>query len=157
MPKRSAGLLAYRRTVDGVEVLLVHPGGPYWARKDDGAWSLPKGEIDDRDEDPFDVAVREFGEELGVEVPDAAGAVDLGEVRQPGGKVVQTWAVEGDVDVSEIRSNTFEMEWPPRSGRKQEFPEVDRASWFAPDEARRKILRGQTPFLDRLQALLDGG
>jgi predicted NUDIX family NTP pyrophosphohydrolase len=157
MPKRSAGLLAYRRTDEGVEVLLVHPGGPYWRRKDEGAWSLPKGEIDDADEDPFVVAVREFGEELGVDAPDISEAVDIGEVRQPGGKVVRAWAIEGDVDVSDIDSNLFEMEWPPHSGRTQEFPEVDRAEWFAPDDARRKILRGQVPFLDRLQALLDGG
>jgi predicted NUDIX family NTP pyrophosphohydrolase len=157
MPKRSAGLLAYRRTDDGIEVLLVHPGGPYWARKDDGAWSLPKGEIDDPGEDPFAVAVREFGEELGVDPPDVADALDLGEVRQPGGKYVQAWAVEGDVDVSDVRSNMFELEWPPRSGRTEEFPEVDRAGWFGSDDARRKILRGQTPFLDRLQTHLDGG
>jgi predicted NUDIX family NTP pyrophosphohydrolase len=157
MPKRSAGLLAYRRTDDGVEVLLVHPGGPYWRRKDEGAWSLPKGEIDDPGEDPFQVAVLEFTEELGVHVPSTDGAVPLGEVRQPGGKVVQAWAIEGDVDVSDLRSNLFEMEWPPRSGRTQEFPEVDRAEWFAPEDARRKILKGQAPFLDRLDELLDGG
>jgi predicted NUDIX family NTP pyrophosphohydrolase len=157
MPKRSAGLLAYRRTDDGVEVLLVHPGGPYWRRKDEAAWSIPKGEIDGLDEDPLEVAVREFGEELGVDPPDVDDAADLGDVRQPGGKVVRAWAIEGAVDVSDVRSNTFEMEWPPRSGRTQEFPEVDRAEWFGPEEARRKILRGQAPFLDRLDELLDGG
>jgi predicted NUDIX family NTP pyrophosphohydrolase len=156
MPKRSAGLLAYRRADDGVEVLLVHPGGPYWRRKDDGAWSIPKGEHDP-DEDPLVVAVREFGEELGVDAPDISEAVDIGEVRQPGGKIVRAWAIEGDVDVSDIRSNLFEMEWPPRSGRTQEFPEVDRAEWFAPQDARRKILKGQVPFLDRLDELLVGG
>jgi predicted NUDIX family NTP pyrophosphohydrolase len=153
MPKRSAGLLAYRRSEAGVEVLLVHPGGPYWRRKDDGAWSIPKGEHDP-DEDPLEVAVREFTEELGVDPPDVADAVALGEVRQPGGKFVQAWAIEGDVDVSDVRSNTFELEWPPRSGRTQEFPEVDRAEWLPPEDARRKILRGQVPFLDRLDELL---
>jgi predicted NUDIX family NTP pyrophosphohydrolase len=154
MPTRSAGLLVYRMAADGIEVLLVHPGGPYWARKDDGAWSIPKGEHDP-DEEPLDVAIREFREEVGVDPPDTAAAVPLGEHRQPSGKLVTAWAVEGDVDVSEVRSNTFEMEWPPRSGRTAEFPEVDRADWFGPDDARRKLLRGQVVLLDRLAALLD--
>jgi predicted NUDIX family NTP pyrophosphohydrolase len=149
MPKRSAGLLVYRRSDDGLEVLLVHPGGPFWARKDDGAWSIPKGEYEPS-EDPLEVALREFEEELGAEPPDSTGELTLGELRQPSGKVVSAWAVEGDVDVSDVRSNMFEMEWPPRSGRTQEFPEVDRAGWFSPDQARRKLLRGQVGFLDRL-------
>jgi predicted NUDIX family NTP pyrophosphohydrolase len=153
MPTRSAGLLVYRRTENGLEVLLVHPGGPYWARKDEGAWSIPKGEHD-ADEEPIDVAIREFREELGVDPPDTGTAAPLGEHRQPSGKLVTAWAIEGDVDVSEIVSNTFEMEWPPRSGRTAEFPEVDRADWFTPDEARRKLLRGQVVLLDRLAALL---
>ena len=155
MPKLSAGLLVYRRTGGELEVLLVHPGGPFWAKKDDGAWSVPKGEYEP-DEDPLEVALREFEEEIGAEPPDHATAVSLGELRQPSGKVVRAWAVEGDLDVSEVRSNTFEMEWPPRSGRTQEFPEVDRAGWFGLEEARRKLLRGQVGFLDRLEELLAG-
>ena len=149
MPKRSAGLLVYRRSDAGLEMLLVHPGGPFWARKDDGAWSIPKGEYEPS-EDPLEVALREFEEELGTEPPDPTGAIPLGELRQPSGKVVSGWAVEGDLDVSDVRSNLFEMEWPPRSGRTQEFPEVDRVGWFDFDEARRKLLRGQVGFLDRL-------
>lgn len=153
MPKRSAGLLLYRRTGGTIEVLLVHPGGPYWAKKDDGAWSVPKGEYDE-DEDPLDVAIREFSEELGADPPDVSAAVFLGELRQPGGKRVRAWALEGDRDVSDLRSNTFTMEWPPRSGRTAEFPEVDRAGWFDPEEAQRKLLRGQVGFVDRLVSQL---
>ena len=156
MPKLSAGLLVYRRGDDGPEVLLVHPGGPYWAKKDEGAWSVPKGEYEPG-EDPLEVALREFEEEIGKAPPDPTGAVSLGELRQPSGKIVRAWTVEGDVDVAEVHSNTFEMEWPPRSGRTQEFPEVDRAGWFGLDEARRKLLRGQLGFIDRLSELLDGG
>jgi predicted NUDIX family NTP pyrophosphohydrolase len=155
MPKRSAGLLVYRRSGDEIEVLLVHPGGPFWGRKDDGAWSVPKGEYEPGEE-PLAVALREFEEELGAKPPDPTGALPLGELRQPSGKVVSVWAVEGDLDVSDVRSNTFEMEWPPRSGRSHEFPEVDRAGWFGPDEARRKLLRGQIGFLDRLAEQLAG-
>jgi predicted NUDIX family NTP pyrophosphohydrolase len=154
VPKMSAGLLVYRRIDGGIEVLLVHPGGPYWAARDDGAWSLPKGEYEPS-EDPIEVALREFDEELGSEPPDRADAVSLGELRQPSGKVVSAWALEGDLDVSESRSNTFEMEWPPRSGRTREFPEVDRAGWFDLPAARRKLLSGQVGFLDRLEELLD--
>lgn len=149
MPKLSAGLLLFRRVGGEVEVLLVHPGGPYWARKDDGAWSLPKGEYG-VGEDPLGVALREFEEELGVDAPSAEAVVPLGETRQAGGKLVTAWALEADVDVSDVRSNTFEMEWPPRSGRTSEFPEIDRAGWFGLEEARRKLLRGQVAFLDRL-------
>jgi predicted NUDIX family NTP pyrophosphohydrolase len=156
MPKLSAGLLVYRRGDREVEVLLVHPGGPYWAKKDEGAWSIPKGEYDP-DEDPLEVALREFEEEIGRTPPGPAGAVWLGELRQPSGKIVSAWAVEGDVDVSDVQSNTFQMEWPPRSGQTGEFPEVDRAGWFGLDEARRKLLRGQLGFIDRLLELLDGG
>lgn len=156
MPKLSAGLLVYRRSDRGLEVLLVHPGGPYWAKKDDGAWSIPKGEYEP-DEDPLEVALREFEEEIGKTPPDPTDAVWLGELRQPSGKVVSAWVVEGDVDVTEAQSNTFEMEWPPRSGRTAEFPEVDRAGWFELEGARRKLLRGQLGFIDRLSELLDGG
>jgi predicted NUDIX family NTP pyrophosphohydrolase len=147
--KRSAGILLHRRTAGGpIEVLLVNPGGPFWAKKDAGAWSIPKGEYEDG-EDARAAAVREFAEELGAPVPDGE-LVDLGEVRQRSGKVVTAWALEGDADADAIRSNTFTIEWPPRSGRMQEFPEVDRAAWFALDEARERILPGQAPLLDRL-------
>jgi predicted NUDIX family NTP pyrophosphohydrolase len=137
----------YRRDGDAFALLLVHPGGPFWARKDDGVWSIPKGEYDDG-EDALAVAKREFAEEVGAAVDGAF--VDLGEVVQPGRKAVRAFAVAGDVDASMMRSNTFEMEWPPKSGRRQSFPEVDRAEWFAPDVARRKILAGQRPFIERL-------
>jgi predicted NUDIX family NTP pyrophosphohydrolase len=152
MPKLSAGLLLYRRMNGEIEVLLVHPGGPFWAKKDEGAWSIPKGEYD-TGEDPLEVAIREFEEELGVPPPPVDAAVPLGEIRQPSGKRVSAWAVEGDVEVDEVHSNTFPMEWPPRSGRTQEFPEVDRAGWFDLDTARRKLLKGQVAFLDRLADL----
>jgi predicted NUDIX family NTP pyrophosphohydrolase len=153
MSARSAGILLFRRGGRGIEVLLVHPGGPFWTRKDAGAWSLPKGAVD-AGEDPLAAARREFGEELGTPPP-AGEPLSLGEVRQRSGKVVQAWALEGDLDAGAIRSNTFEMEWPPRSGARQEFPEVDRAEWFAPDEARRRLLPAQAPFLDRLLAEAD--
>jgi predicted NUDIX family NTP pyrophosphohydrolase len=151
--KRSAGILLYRLTDAGPEVLLVHPGGPFWARKDAGAWSIPKGEHGD-DEDPEACARREFEEETGTALPPGALA-ELGAVRQEGGKVVTAWAAEGDLDPEAIRSNTFEMEWPPRSGRTQAFPEVDRAGWFGLEAAREKLNPGQAPFLDRLRSLLD--
>jgi len=156
MPKRSAGLLVYR-VVDGEpEVLLVHPGGPYWAKKDDGSWSLPKGEYEP-DEDPLEVAIREFREELGVDPPQATDPSFLGEVRQPGGKLVSAWALPGDLDVGVVRSNTFTMEWPPRSGRSAEFPEVDRAGWFDLETARRKLLPGQLGLLDRFSEVFEAG
>ena len=154
MTQRSAGLLLYRRALDGVEVLLVHPGGPFWASKDEGAWSVPKGEHDES-EDPLEVAIREFSEELGADPPDASAAVLLGELRQPSGKRVSAWALEGDIDVANVRSNTFSMEWPPCSGHTTEFPEVDRADWFDLETARRKLLRGQVAFIDRLVALTE--
>jgi predicted NUDIX family NTP pyrophosphohydrolase len=156
MPKLSAGLLLYRRVDGDVEVLLVHPGGPFWAKKDDGAWSIPKGEYE-AGEDPFEVAMREFGEELGVAPPDADAAVSLGELRQSSGKRVSTWALEGEVDATDVRSNTFTMEWPPRSGRMREFPEVDRAGWFSLKAARRKLVKGQVGFIDRLFESLTTG
>ena len=146
--RTSAGILLYRRGNSGPEVLLGHMGGPFWARKDDGAWSLPKGEHGP-DEEPLAVARREFEEELGFPVP-AADLVPLGQLRVTGGKVLTVWAVEGDLAAGACRSNTFSIEWPPRSGRMQEFPEIDRAAWFGLDEARTKLVKGQVPFLDRL-------
>jgi predicted NUDIX family NTP pyrophosphohydrolase len=150
MPKCSAGILLHRSGPDGREVLLVHPGGPFWAKRDDGAWSIPKGEYGD-DEDPREAARREFEEELGSALPGDAELRDLGEVRQKGGKAVVAWAVEGDLDASAAHSNTFEMEWPPRSGRRQEFPEIDRAEWFTLARAREKVLPAQAAFLERLE------
>ncbi|TFV68883.1 NUDIX domain-containing protein [Blastococcus sp. CT_GayMR19] len=152
MPRTSAGLLLYRRRGAGVEVLIGHMGGPFWARKDDAAWSVPKGEYGPGEE-PFDVALREFEEELGVPVP-AEDFLPLGEVRQSGGKALTIWAAEGDLDAAAAVSNTFTLEWPPRSGRVQEFPEIDRAAWVPVDEARTKLVRGQVPLLDRLLAAL---
>lgn len=158
MAKQSAGLLLYRWVrADGagdtarVEVLLVHPGGPFWARKDAGAWSIPKGEYLE-DEDPAATAVREFIEELGSPPPEGED-VALGEVRQTGGKHVVAWAREGDFDAATAHSNTFELEWPRGSGRLQQFPEVDRAAWFPLDEAAEKLLAGQRPFLDTLRSV----
>ena len=151
MPKVSAGLLFYRRGTAGLEVLLVHPGGPFWARKDEGAWSIPKGEVLP-DEAPLDAARREVAEETGF---DASGeALSLGQVKQPGGKVVHAWAVEGDADPAALRSNTFSLELPKGSGRMVEFPEVDRAAWFGLGEARRRILKGQTELVERLVTLV---
>ena len=151
--KRSAGLLLYRRTPGGdVEVLIGHMGGPFWARKDDGGWSIPKGEYEDGEE-PFAVALREFEEELGSPCP-ATDFEPLGEVRQASGKRLTVWAAEGDLDAAAAVSNTFSLEWPPRSGRLQEFPEIDRAAWMTVDEARQKLVTGQVPLLDRLLELL---
>lgn len=146
----SAGLLLYRGTGEDIEVLIAHPGGPFWARKDNGAWSIPKGEYTP-DEDPLAAARREFAEELGLPVPDG-DPVALGQVKQSGGKVVTAYALAADLDIAEARSNTFEMEWPPRSGRMQEFPEIDRVAWVSVEEARAKLLKGQVAFLDRLLA-----
>jgi len=148
--RRSAGILLHRRRAGAAEVLLVHPGGPYWATKDLGAWSIPKGEHTD-EEDPQTCALREFAEETGTRLAPTP-LVDLGEVRQKGGKVVRAWAAQGDLDAARVRSDTFVLEWPPRSGRMQEFPEIDRARWFALDEARQRILPAQAAFLDRLVA-----
>jgi len=148
---RSAGLLMYRRRGSEPEVLLVHPGGPYWSKKDDGAWSIPKG-LYDAGEEPLDAAKREFEEETGCRP--AGDFVALGAFRQPGGKIISAWAVEGEFDPSLFRSNTFSLEWPPKSGRYQEFPEADRAGWFVPAVAVGKLLRGQIPILRALLAAL---
>ncbi|SET23539.1 NUDIX domain-containing protein [Geodermatophilus poikilotrophus] len=153
MPRTSAGLLLYRRHPErGVEVLVGHMGGPFWARKDAGAWSIPKGEHGP-DEEPRDVALREFAEEMGTPAPDTV-LVPLGAVRQSGGKRLTAWAAEGDFDAAAAVSNTFTLEWPPRSGRLREFPEIDRAAWMPLDEAREKLVPGQVPLLDRLLDLL---
>lgn len=154
MAKTSTGLLLFRRRGTVVELLLVHPGGPLWARKDDGAWSIPKGEPDENEE-PLSAAIRECAEELGTAVTGAF--LPLAPIRQTGGKLVLAWAVEADFDPQTLTSNTFEMEWPPRSGRRQEFPEVDRAAWFTPDVARRKILKGQVPLIDELLERVHAG
>ena len=148
MPKLSAGVLLYRTRDGVVEVLIVHPGGPFWARKDDGAWSIPKGEYADG-EDPWAVAQREFSEEIGLPLP-AGARLDFGALKQPSGKVITAFAVQGDLDVTDTRSNTFELEWPRGSGTIREFPEVDRVGWFPVARAREKLLKGQRPFLDRL-------
>jgi predicted NUDIX family NTP pyrophosphohydrolase len=153
MAKRSAGILLYRLVDGSPEVLLVHPGGPVWARRDAGAWSIPKGEYSD-DEDPQASALREFEEETGTRLPDTALA-ELGTVQQKSGKVVSAWAAEGNLDADAIVSNTFELEWPPRSGRVQAFPEVDRAGWFSVEAAREKLNPAQVAFLDRLLALIE--
>jgi predicted NUDIX family NTP pyrophosphohydrolase len=147
----SAGILLYRRGASKLEVLLVHPGGPYWRRKDQGAWSIPKGEIN-TDEDAGVAAVREFSEETGTAL--TGPLQPLGEIRQRGGKRVIAFAVEGDLDVAAITSNSFEIEWPPRSGKMQSFPEVDRAEWFDLPAAHAKILESQRPLLDRLDELV---
>ncbi len=148
MPKRSAGILLYRLTGEEPEVLLVHPGGPFWARRDAGAWSIPKGEYEEG-EDPRACALREFEEETGTALA-ATQLTDLGSVKQKGGKVVTAWAAEGNLDADAVRSNTFTMEWPPRSGRTDEFPEIDRAEWFYPETARQKLVSAQAGLLDRL-------
>lgn len=150
--RRSAGILLHRSRRDQVEVLLVHPGGPLWTHRDAGAWSIPKGEYIDG-EDPLDAARREFEEELG-SMPPAGDPDDLGEIRQKSGKRVRAWAIPGDLDATGIVSNMCPMEWPPRSGRMIEIPEVDRAEWFGLEAAREKINSGQVPLLDRLEALL---
>ena len=153
--RRSAGVLLHRRGAGGGrEVLLGHMGGPFWARKDERAWSIPKGEPEEG-EDLLATALREFAEELGRPVP-AAQLTPLGEFRQSGGKVVTVWAGEGDLDVTTVRGGTFALEWPPRSGRVREFPEVDRAAWFPPEQARVKLVAGQVPALERLLEQLAG-
>ena len=147
MPKRSAGILLYRRSPSGLALLLVHPGGPFWAKKDLGAWSIPKGEYSDGEE-ALAAARREFAEETGAAADGMA--LPLGELKQGGGKLVTAFAVAGDFDPAALKSNTFTMEWPPRSGRTAAFPEVDRAQWFPPAEAEAKILKGQREFIARL-------
>ncbi len=153
--RTSAGILLYRlRPEVGCEVLLGHMGGPFWARKDDGAWSIPKGEHGP-EEEPLEVARREFEEELGSPVP-ATDLLPLGQLRVTSGKLLTVWAADGDLDAAATSSNTFTIEWPPRSGRLQEFPEIDRSAWFPVAEARAKLVRGQVPFLDRLLDRLPG-
>jgi predicted NUDIX family NTP pyrophosphohydrolase len=151
MPKKSAGLLMYRRRQGVFEVFLVHPGGPFWKKKDVGAWSIPKGEYA-TEEDPLEVAKREFQEETGFK---ASGEfVPLTSRKQPSGKIITAWAFEGDCSASAIKSNTFSMEWPPRSGKQEEFPEVDRAGWFSIPDAKEKIIKGQSSFIDELTQIL---
>jgi predicted NUDIX family NTP pyrophosphohydrolase len=153
MGATSAGLLLYRILPGGaVEVLIAHPGGPFWARKDDAAWTVPKGEYQS-DEDPLNAAYREFEEEVGLPAP-GGQAVFLGQRRQPGGKRVSVWALEGDLDITHAASNTFELEWPPGSGRIREFPEVDRVEWMSIGQAEHKLVKGQAPFLPALLAVL---
>jgi len=151
MGKTSAGLLMYRRRKETIEVFLVHPGGPFWSKKDFGAWSIPKGEYL-ADDDPLVAAKREFVEETGLQP--GTSFIELTPIQQAGGKVVRAWAFEGDADPTVITSNTFSMEWPPHSGEQQTFPEVDRAAWFSIEEAAQRILKGQVPFLVELQRLL---
>lgn len=153
MTKLSAGLLMFRRR-QGLELLLVHPGGPFFRNKDEGAWSIPKGEVEEGAE-PYAAALREFSEETGAAAP-RGELVPLGEIRQKGGKRVVAWAVEGDLDPSSVKSNTFEMEWPPRSGRKQRFPEIDRAEFFPLELARRKVNPAQAELVERLEQKLRG-
>ena len=152
---RSAGILLYRRRGDGLEVLLVHPGGPFWSKRDLGAWSIPKGEHEPG-EAPLAAARREFQEEIGVAPPDGP-TEDLGEIRQKGGKIVHAWGLEGDLDATAILSNTFSVEWPPRSGKLIDVPEVDRAEWFALEEARARINPAQVDLLERLVGAVAGG
>jgi predicted NUDIX family NTP pyrophosphohydrolase len=151
MAKQSAGILLYRRKRDQLEVLLVHPGGPFWAKKDQGAWSIPKGEYED--EDALAAAKREFEEETGI--PIEGEILALSQQKQKGGKLVDAWAVEGDLDAERVRSNTFEMEWPPKSGKKQQFPEIDKAGWFPVATALEKINPGQAAFIHELIQKLD--
>jgi predicted NUDIX family NTP pyrophosphohydrolase len=154
MPRKSAGILMYRknRGVAALEILLVHPGGPFWRNKDDGAWTIPKGEFGD-DEDPLEAAKREFKEETGGAIA-SNEFTPLKPIKQAGGKLVYAWAVEGDFDTSTLDSNRFLQEWPPRSGRMQEFPEIDRAQWFPPELAKAKILNSQVPLIDQLLRLV---
>jgi predicted NUDIX family NTP pyrophosphohydrolase len=149
----SSGILLFRRPGGRLEVLLAHPGGPFFARKDEGHWTIPKGEVDPGEE-LFAVGRREFAEETGQPLPDGPSK-ELGSIVQKGGKIVHAWAVEGDLDPGAGVSNTVELEWPPGSGRRQTFPEIDRVAWFGPDEARRRIKSTQIPFIDRLEAELD--
>jgi predicted NUDIX family NTP pyrophosphohydrolase len=148
MIKQSAGILLYRDRGQGIEVLLVHPGGPFWVRKDAGAWSIPKGEFLE-EEDPYVAAKREFTEELGVPVPESETKA-LGSVQQSGSKIVFAWAVEADLDTDSIKSNMFDLEWPPKSGQLKQFPEIDRAGWFTLDVAQTRLVKGQVPLLQNL-------
>jgi predicted NUDIX family NTP pyrophosphohydrolase len=152
MPKRSAGLLMYRRRSPQLEVFLVHPGGPLWAKKDLGAWTIPKGEYDESEE-PLAAALREFHEETGI--TPAGNFIDLGTIRQAGGKLVSAWAFEGDCDPTHLTSNLFQLEWPPRSGHLTQFPEIDRGAWFSIPEAANRILKSQQPLLEALSLKLN--
>jgi predicted NUDIX family NTP pyrophosphohydrolase len=160
--RQSAGILLFRRAMaaSDLQVLLGHPGGPFFARRDEGYWSIPKGEPDPADEDLLAVARREFAEEVGQPwascQPDGSPPIPLGSIVQKGGKLVYAWAIEGDLDPATTRSNVFELEWPPRSGRRECFPELDRVAWFAPPEARRRVKPTQIPFIDRLIAAVAG-
>lgn len=151
----SGGILLYRHAAPGLEVLLAHPGGPYFRDRDEGHWTIPKGEPDP-DEPLLDAAVREFAEETGLPLP-GGPRLELGSITQKGGKVVVAWAVEGDLDAAAARSNLIDIEWPPRSGRRQAFPEIDRVAWFDPVAARRRIKAAQIPLIDRLELALAGG
>jgi predicted NUDIX family NTP pyrophosphohydrolase len=152
MTKQSAGLLLFKRKAGELSVLLVHPGGPFWRNKDIGAWSIPKGEFEDREE-PLSAAVREVEEEIGLKID--GDFISLGQIQQPSRKIVHAWGHECDFDPSKLKSNVFEIEWPPKSGKTAKFPEVDRAGWFTIEQARDKILKGQAPFLDRLVTALE--
>ena len=149
--KRSAGLLLFRRGASGLEVFLVHPGGPFFAKKDLGAWTLPKGELDEG-EDPLACAIREFQEETGFPIAGAGNFIELGEIQQKSGKRVVAWAREGDCDPAKLASNTCEIDWPPRSGKKLTIPEVDRGAWFTLEAAASKLIEAQHPFLERLRS-----
>ncbi len=150
--KNSAGILLFNLKNDSPYVFLVHPGGPFWAKKDKESWSIPKGKFEDN-ENPLETAKREFTEETGFQIPNGE-FIELEPLKQPSKKVIYAWALKGDVDADAIKSNSFEMEWPPKSGRKEEFPEIDRASWFNFNEARVKLHKGQVPFISQLEKLL---
>lgn len=145
--KKSAGILLYRFHNNSIELLLVHPGGPYWAKRDAGAWSIPKGEFDEN-EDPLDAAVREMEEETGAKV--SGKFMELTPVKQKSGKLIYAWGIEGNFNPGEINSNSFEIEWPPKSGKKISFPEIDKAAWFKPDEAKKRIMEGQIPLIEEI-------
>jgi len=151
MPQKSAGILLYKIENKILKIFLVHPGGPFWAKKDDGAWSIPKGEFDDG-EDPLGAAKREFEEETGIKI--SGEFLELNPIKQKSGKIVYAWAVEGDVDVSKIKSNEFEIEWPPKSGKMKSFPEIDKAAWFNSNEARKKIIEAQSSLIRELETMI---
>jgi len=152
MPKLSAGLLIYRKKDEKIEIFLVHPGGPFWANKDELSWSIPKGEYVSG-EDPLEAAKREFREETGFDAPQGK-LLSLTQLKQPSGKIVSAWAIQGDIDAVAVKSNSFSMEWPPKSGKKQEFPEIDKAGWFDIQAAEQKILKGQLGFLKELKKII---
>ena len=149
MPQKSAGILLYRIQQKSIEVFLVHPGGPFWSKKDEGAWSIPKGEFNENEE-PLAAAKREFQEETGIKI--SGDFIALSPVKQKGGKMVYAWAVEGDIDPEKIKSNHFEIEWPPRSGKMKSFPEIDKAAWFHLNEAQKKIIEAQSAFIKELES-----